>query len=288
MMEFVAQVGETVTDCLAYLGALASLVRPCRVLCVCRSFSGKTFALAGAISQAMEVGVRALPILSLITFFIGLILALQSAYELRKLGAMSYVASTVAISVTRELGPLITAILVIGRSGSAFAAEIGTMRVTEEIDALETMAIEPVDFLVTPKFLAMIVMMPCLTMWANAMGILGGSLFGVAQADFTWVRYMRSSLDALYFRDIATGLIKSVMFGITITAVGCHEGFSTSRRSGGNRTIDDASRGYFDFLGDCRGSYLHGAFLLHFRPLTGSAGATTCREHKRIPRKQKR
>jgi len=171
--------------------------------------------------------VRALPILSLITFFIGLILALQSAYELRKFGALSYVASAVAVSLTRELGPLITAILVIGRSGSAFAAEIGTMRVTEEIDALETMAIEPVDYLVAPKFVAMIVMMPCLTILANTMGILGGSLFGVAQADFTWVRYMQSSLDSLFLRDVMTGLIKSVMFGITITAVGCYEGLST-------------------------------------------------------------
>jgi phospholipid/cholesterol/gamma-HCH transport system permease protein len=157
-----------------------------------------------------------------------LILALQSAYELRKLGALSLVAAAVAVSVTRELGPLITAILVIGRSGSAFAAEIGTMRVTEEIDALETMAIDPVDFLVAPKFLAMIVMMPCLTIWANAMGILGGSLFGVAQADFTWIRYMKSSLDSLYLHDVTTGLIKSVMFGITIAAVGCYEGLSTS------------------------------------------------------------
>jgi phospholipid/cholesterol/gamma-HCH transport system permease protein len=138
------------------------------------------------------------------------------------------VAAAVAVSVTRELGPLITAILVIGRSGSAFAAEIGTMRVTEEIDALETMAIDPVDFLVAPKFLAMIVMMPCLTIWANAMGILGGSLFGVAQADFTWIRYMKSSLDSLYLHDVTTGLIKSVMFGITIAAVGCYEGLSTS------------------------------------------------------------
>src|SRR6202043_3781954 len=99
------------------------------------------------------VGVRCLPILSLITFFIGLILALQGAYELKRFGAMSYVASAVAISMTRELGPLITAIIVIGRSGSAFAAEIGTMKVTEEIDALETMAINPVQFLVAPKFL---------------------------------------------------------------------------------------------------------------------------------------
>ena len=227
MLDFVARVGETVTDWLAYLGALASLVGRAGYYAFVGPFQGKPLRWRGAISQATEVGVRALPILSLITFFIGLILALQSGYELRKLGALNYVASTVAISVTRELGPLITAILVIGRSGSAFAAEIGTMRITEEIDALETMAIEPVDFLVTPKFLAMILMMPCLTMWANAMGILGGSLFGVAQADFTWARYMRSSLDALYLRDIGIGLLKSVMFGITITAVGCYEGLST-------------------------------------------------------------
>jgi phospholipid/cholesterol/gamma-HCH transport system permease protein len=137
------------------------------------------------------------------------------------------VATAVAISMSRELGPLITAIVVIGRSGSAFAAEIGTMKVTEEIDALETMAISPIRFLVTPKFLAMIVMLPCLTIWANAMGILGGSLFGVAQADFTFVRYIQVSLDSLLLRDIMTGLVKSVMFGITITAVGCQEGLAT-------------------------------------------------------------
>src|ERR1700729_2928865 len=225
MMDFVAQVGETVTDYLAYLGALASLVGRAGYYAFVGPFQGKPLRWQAAVSQATEIGVRALPILSLITFFIGLILALQSGYELRKLGAMSYVASTVAISVTRELGPLITAILVIGRSGSAFAAEIGTMRITEEIDALETMAIEPGDFLVTPKFLAMIIMMPCLTIWANAMGILGGSLFGVAQADYTWIRYIQASLDSLFLRDITTGLVKSVMFGITITAVGCQEGF---------------------------------------------------------------
>jgi phospholipid/cholesterol/gamma-HCH transport system permease protein len=226
-MEFLEQIGGEVTDCLAYTGALASLVGGATYNILVGPFRGKPLRWQRTISQATEVGVRALPILSLITFFIGLILALQSAYELRKLGALSLVATAVAVSVTRELGPLITAILVIGRSGSAFAAEIGTMRVTEEIDALETMAIEPVDFLVAPKLLAMIIMMPCLTVWANAMGILGGSLFGVAQADFTWIRYMRSSLDALYLHDITTGLIKSVMFGITITAVGCYEGLST-------------------------------------------------------------
>ena len=226
-MELTTQIGGSVTDGLAYLGALAKLGSRAVYFTFVAPFQGKPLRLQRAVSQAMQVGVRALPILSLITFFIGLILALQSAYELRKFGAINFVASAVAISMTRELGPLITAIVVIGRSGSAFAAEIGTMKVTEEIDALETMAIDPIHFLVTPKFIAMIVMLPCLTIWANSMGILGGALFGVAQADFTVVRYVQASLDALFFRDIASGLIKSIMFGITITAVGCHEGLST-------------------------------------------------------------
>src|SRR5271165_6657564 len=101
------------------------------------------------------------------------------------------------------------------------------MEKTEEIDALETMAINPVHFLVTPKFLAMIVMLPCLTIWANFMGILGGSVFGVAQADFTFGRYVQASVEALFLRDIITGLVKSFMFGVVITAVGCHEGLAT-------------------------------------------------------------
>lgn len=175
----------------------------------------------------MAVGVEAIPIVSLISFFVGLILALQGAYELRTLGAMQLVASAVAISMTRELGPLMTAIMVIGRSGSAFAAEIGTMKVNEEIDALETMALEPARFLVAPKFLAMLLMMPCLTTWSDFMGILGGGLFGITNAGFTWTTYLHATIDAMTLRDVVTGLIKSVMFGLVITAVGCHEGFST-------------------------------------------------------------
>ena len=226
-MELTAQIGGSVTDGLAYLGSLASLSSRAAYFTFVAPFRGKPLRFRQAVSQAMQAGVRALPILSLITFFIGLILALQSAYELRKFGAITFVANAVAISMTRELGPLITAIVVIGRSGSAFAAEIGTMRVTEEIDALETMAIHPVDFLVAPKFLAMVVMLPCLTIWANSMGILGGALFGVTRAGFFFSRYVHASLDALFLRDIVTGLIKSVVFGITIAAVGCHEGLST-------------------------------------------------------------
>ena len=226
-MEIAVRVGRATLSGLAYLGGLARLGGRTAYYTFVAPFRGRRLRLERAVHQAMAVGVEALPILSLITFFIGVILALQSAYELRKFGALHFVSSAVAISMTRELGPLMTAIVVIGRSGSAFAAEIGTMKVTEEIDALETMALNPVQFLVTPKFLAMAIMLPCLTTWADLMGILGGSLFGVTSAGFTLASYLKASVDALYLRDITTGLIKSLMFGVTITAVGCYEGFST-------------------------------------------------------------
>lgn len=227
MVEVTARVGRATLGGLAYLGGLARLGRRAAYFTFIGPFKGRALRWQRVVHQAMAVGVEALPILSLITFFIGVILALQGAYELRKFGALNYVSSAVAISMTRELGPLMTAIVVIGRSGSAFAAEIGTMKVTEEIDALQTMALDPVQFLVTPKFLAMVVMLPCLTTWADSMGVLGGSLFGVSSAGFTFMGYLSASLDALYLRDITTGLVKSVMFGMTITAVGCYEGFST-------------------------------------------------------------
>jgi len=183
--------------------------------------------LQRAIHEAMDAGVGAIPIVSLITFFVGIIIALQGAYQLQRLGAMQLVSSLVAISITRELGPLITAIVVIGRSGSDFAAEIGTMRVTEELDALETMALDPIAFLVMPKFLAMAVMLPCLAIWADLMGVLGGSLFGVVGGGYTFGGYMLATRDALLMRDITSGVIKSLVFAIVITAVGCHEGFAT-------------------------------------------------------------
>jgi phospholipid/cholesterol/gamma-HCH transport system permease protein len=140
---------------------------------------------------------------------------------------MQLVASLVSISITRELGPLITAIVVIGRSGSAFAAEIGTMRVTEELDALETMALDPVAFLVVPKFLAMAIMMPCLAVWSDFMGVLGGCLFGVVSNNFTFGSYVIATRDSLVAHDITTGIVKALVFGLVITAVGCQEGFST-------------------------------------------------------------
>ncbi|HUJ32373.1 MAG TPA: ABC transporter permease [Candidatus Acidoferrum sp.] len=226
-MAFTESIGAATINGLAYVGGLARLTGGAARAVFIEPFRGRKLRLSRAVHQAMSVGVLALPIVSLISFFVGTILALQGAYELRRLGALQLVANAVAISMTRELGPLMTAIVVIGRSGSAFAAEIGTMKVNEEIDALETMALEPVPFLVAPKFLAMILMMPCLTTWSDFMGVCGGAFFGITGAHFTLATYFRATLDALVRRDIVTGLIKSVMFGLVITAVGCSEGFAT-------------------------------------------------------------
>lgn len=212
---------------LAYVGSLARLAGESAYLTFVGPFKGQRLHPQRAFHQAAAVGVGAIPIVSLISLFVGLIMALQSAYELKRLGAIQFVADAVAISIVRELGPLITAILVIGRSGSAFAAEIGTMKVTEEVDAMETMALRPVAFLVAPKFLAMIVMVPCLTIWADAMGIAGGCLFGVVGANFTILSYLHATQVALVLRDLYTGLVKSALFAVVITAVGCQEGFST-------------------------------------------------------------
>lgn len=226
-MAFTQSIGEGTIHVLAYLGGLARLTGEAARSVFIEPFRGGRLNLGRAVHQAMAVGVGAIPIISLISFFVGMILALQGAYELRRLGALQLVASAVAISMTRELGPLMTAVVVIGRSGSAFAAEIGTMKVNEEIDALETMALEPVPFLVAPKFLAMMLMVPCLTTWSDLMGVMGGGSFGVTSAGFTWVSYFRATLNAIALRDILLGLIKAFMFGIVITAVGCKEGFST-------------------------------------------------------------
>ena len=145
-MNFARKVGASVINALSYLGALTVLAGRAAYSAFVGPFLGKPVRFQSAVEQAMEAGVRALPILSLITFFIGLILALQSAYELKRFGALNFVASAVAISMSRELGPLITAIVVIGRSGSAFAAEIGTMKVSEEIDALKPWPSIPCTF----------------------------------------------------------------------------------------------------------------------------------------------
>jgi len=226
VMGVLVRVGGATEGVLAYVGGLAQMTGRALLLLFVSPLK-RSRGLQRAIHQAMAAGVSAIPIVSLIAYFIGLIMALQGAYELNKLGAMNMVPALVGVSVTRELGPLLTAIVVIGRSGSAFAAEIGTMRVTEELDALSTMALDPLAFLVAPKFIAMAIMVPCLAITADLMGVLGGCTFGVLGGGFTAAGYFINTRNNLVLSDVMTGVVKSFVFGVIITAVGCQEGFST-------------------------------------------------------------
>ena len=177
-----------------------------------------------AVRQMLEIGVDALPLVAVLAMCSGFILALQGASELRRFGALHYVIDLVAIGFTRELGPLLTAIAVSGRSGSAFAAEIGTMTVTEEIDALKVMAFEPVEFVLAPKFLAALVAVPCLSIVSNFFGILAGGLFMFFSTHLSLQLYFRYVLNSIQLQDVVAGLIKAVAFATIIAQVGCLEG----------------------------------------------------------------
>jgi len=189
-------------------------------------FTSRGMRWKSVLRHMVIVGFDSIPIVSFICALVGAIMAMQSAYQLEQFGALLYVPPIVGVVMTRELGPLIAAVIMAGRSGSAFAAEIGTMVVSEEVDALESMALHPIKFLVAPKLLAMICMQPCLTMIADLVGIAGGMLIGVYSLEMNYNLYYSYTVDYLVMRDIITGLIKSVAFGMIIAMVGCYYGFS--------------------------------------------------------------
>lgn len=188
-------------------------------------FKGRPVRIRASISEMVKAGYNSVPIVSVISLFIGIILALQAAYQLKRFGALIYVADLVGVSVTRELGPIITAIIVSGRSGSAFAAEIGSMKAAEEVDALITMGINPVRFLVVPKLIALMVMVPALTVLSDFLGLFGGFLLSVTLLELHPVNYFQQTINTLLVKDILTGLLKAWAFGIVITIVGAYHGF---------------------------------------------------------------
>jgi len=181
---------------------------------------------AATSGMMLETGVRSLPILLLINFLVGVILAMQSAYQLKKFGITDLVSGLVAITVCREIGPLISAIIISARVGAAITAELGTMIVGEEIMALQTMALRPIPFLVTPRLIALTCMMPCLTVIADFTGMFGGYCVGVFNLDQTTGQYIHGTTSNLTLTDVYTGLAKSIAFGMVIAVVACHEGLS--------------------------------------------------------------
>jgi len=191
-------------------------------------FRGKAIRVKATVSEMVKAGYNSVPIVATISLFVGIILAMQAAYQLKKVGALIYVANLVGVSLTRELSPILTAIIVSGRSGSAFAAEIGSMKAAEEIDALTTMGINPVRFLVTPKLIALMIMVPSLTIISDIIGIFGGFLLATTLLEVHPYNYYQQTVNALLVKDIFTGLIKAWAFGIIITLVGAYQGFKVT------------------------------------------------------------
>lgn len=177
-----------------------------------------------------QAGPKALTIVTLIALLVGMILAYLGSVQLRQLGAQVYVADLVAIGMVREMGALMTAVIMAGRTGAAYAAQLGTMQVNEEIDALKTMGISSVEFLVLPRLLALVFVMPLLCIYANAVGMLGGAIVATSM-DVSITQYVLQSQGAVNWVDISTGLVKSIFFGVLIAIAGCQAGLNCGRNS---------------------------------------------------------
>jgi phospholipid/cholesterol/gamma-HCH transport system permease protein len=184
-----------------------------------------------ALLTAERSGVNALPIVTLISFIVGLVMAFQSAMPMKMFGAEIYVANLIGIAMVRELGPLMTAIILAGRSGSAFAAEIGTMKINEEIDALSTMGLDPVRFLMVPRIIAAVFITPLLTIFSNFVGIMGGSIVLLSMG-YPAVTYYSQVVSFVTWIDFTGGLVKCFVFGILIAASGCIRGIETQSGPG--------------------------------------------------------
>jgi len=179
--------------------------------------------------ELQDAGARALPIVTLISFLVGMIMAFVGAVQLQQFGASIYVANMVAIAMAREMGAMMTAIIMAGRTGSAYAAQLGTMNVSQEIDALTTMGIPAMDFLVLPRMLALSLMLPLLAVYADFVGIVGGAVVATGMLDVSLVQYWEQTKSALTVTDFATGVGKSALFGILVAVAGCLQGMRSGR-----------------------------------------------------------
>jgi len=188
-------------------------------------FHRKSYTYAEVTYQMNRVGLQSFAIIALTTFLIGMILVLQSAYIAEPYGQLELVPGGVAVSLTREIAPLLVALVMTGRVGAAYTAELGAKTVSDEILALNCMAINPIGFLIAPRFVALLIMCPVLTIYGNAMGILGGYTIGTLHYGIAPSIYLESTFDLMQNRDILSGLAKSVVFAMIISMVGCYKGF---------------------------------------------------------------
>jgi phospholipid/cholesterol/gamma-HCH transport system permease protein len=178
-----------------------------------------------------QCGAQALPIVTLISFLVGVILAFVGAVQLKQFGAQIYVADLVGIAMMREMGAMMTGIIMAGRTGAAFAAQLGTMKVTQEVDALTTAGFSPLEFLVLPRVIALILMMPLLCLYSDFVGVLGGAVIGVGMLDLSWITYFQETVNAITLTDILGGVFKSSVYGVLIALSGCLRGLQCGNSS---------------------------------------------------------
>jgi phospholipid/cholesterol/gamma-HCH transport system permease protein len=232
------------------MGALAAIGRPVLALLAAIGrvtlFAGPSFTAVVSPPiffrqlgrQLIEIGFYSLPVVGLTALFTGMVLALQSYTGFARFNAESAIANVVVLSMTRELGPVMAGLMVAGRIGAAMAAELGTMRVTEQIDALSTLSTNPFKYLIAPRVLAAMLVMPPLVLVADTIGVMGGWLIGVTQLNFNSAAYIQSTLEFVQFLDVFSGLVKAAVFGVLIAIIGCYCGFNSK---GGARGVGAAT-----------------------------------------------
>ena len=224
--KFLQQVGENFMAGLASGRELLTFTGELMLSCG-RFLRGKaTFQRSDVTQYIQEAGAEAFPIVSLICFLIGMIFAFVGVVQLKLFGAGIFTADLVALAMVREMSAIMTGIIMAGRTGAAYAAQIGTMKVNEEVDALTTLGMNPIDFMVTPRVFALIVMMPLLTLYASLMGILGGALVGISMLDVSVQQYVSQTLAAVHLNDLFGGLFKSIVYGILVALAGCQQGMA--------------------------------------------------------------
>lgn len=235
LVKFIEYIGSAIERPVEGIGRIILLLYSVLKALVKPPFEGRN-----VVRQMLEIGFNSLPVVLITAVFTGMVLALQSYTGFKRFGAEGLVGSVVALSMTRELGPVLSALIVTGRAGAAMAAELGTMRVTEQIDALETMATNPVKYLVAPRFLSGTIMLPALTVVTDIVGIAGGYFVTVVLLGASSRAYMRATWDFLKIEDIYNGLIKACFFGAAFTLISCYKGFYTK---GGAEGVGRATTG---------------------------------------------
>lgn len=220
------EIGEATVEVWRDIQILVSFVGELGVGLVHAAIHPRSVRWRDALRVAEAVGVNALPIVALVSFLMGLIMAFQAAIPLREFGAQLFIANLIGLSILRELGPLMTAIILAGRSGSAFAAELGTMKVREEIDALKTMGLDPVRFLIVTRVVAAVCMTPLLTIFADLVGLMGGAVV-MLSLGFPLITYFHQVQSAVTYGSLVGGLVKSLVFGILVAGIGCLRGLQT-------------------------------------------------------------